>query len=122
VRRIAMEYRRIEVVMAGDVTMVMFQDKRIVEDITITELGHELFRLVDVDRRKKILLNFSNVNSLSSAALGKLITLHKKVKSISGVLMLCNILPTVYEPLVVTKLNGFFDIKEDEVDALAEFK
>jgi len=115
------EYRRLDVTEVGDVTVVRFRDHKIVEDINIQELGQEMFRLVEVEKRDKLLLNFSTVDFLSSAALGKLITLDKKMKSHGGVLKLSNIRPEIYEVFAITKLNRVFDIKEDEADALAGF-
>lgn len=115
------EYRRLDVTEVGEVTVVRFRDHKIIEDINIQELGQELFQLVEVDRRKKLLLNFSQVDFLSSAALGKLITLDKKVKAHGGMLKLSNIRPEIYEVFVITKLNRLFDIKDDEADALEAF-
>ena len=82
------DYKRLDVNEVGDVTVVRFKDKKIVEDINIEELGRELFQLVEQDNRKKLLLNFSSVDFLSSSALGKLITLEKKVRANGGVLKL----------------------------------
>ena len=115
------EYRRLDVSDVGDVTVVRFRDQKIIEDINIQELGPELFRLVEVEGRQKLLLNFSAVDFLSSAALGKLITLDKKVKARKAALKLSNIRPEIYEVFAITKLNRLFDIKDDEADALAEF-
>jgi anti-sigma B factor antagonist len=113
------EYRRLEVSEVGDVTVVRFRDRKIIEDINIQELGQELFQLVEEERREKLLLNFLSVDFLSSAALGKLITLDKKMKVAGGTLKLSNIRPEIYEVFTITKLNRLFDIKEDEADALA---
>ena len=115
------QYRRLDIKEVGDVTVVQFRDRKFFDDINIQELGKELFRLVEVDGRKKILLNFSTVDYLSPAALGKLITLDKKVKAHSGVLKLSNIRPEVYEVFAITKLHRLFDIQDDEADALAAF-
>lgn len=115
------EYRRLEVNEVGDVTVVRFRDKKIIEDINIQELGQEMFRLIEEDNRDKLLLNFSSVDFLSSAALGKLITLDKKVKAREGVLKLSNIRPEIFEVFTITKLDRLFDIKDDEADALADF-
>ena len=68
-------YRRLELKEVGDVTVVYFRDQKIIEDLRIQELGQELFQLVETEKRKKLLLNFTSVDFLSSAALGKLITL-----------------------------------------------
>ncbi len=114
-------YRRLEVGEVGDVTVVRFHDHKIVEDINIQQLGQELFHLVELDNRDKVLLNFSSVEFLSSAALGKLITLDKKMKAHGGVLKLSNIRPEIYEVFAITKLNRLFDIRDDEADALAAF-
>jgi anti-sigma B factor antagonist len=111
----------LEIDEVGDVTVVRFRDHKIVEDINIQQLGLELFRLVEADNRDKLLLNFSAVDFLSSAALGKLITLDKKMKAHGGTLKLSNIRPEIYEVFAITKLNRLFDIKDDEADALAAF-
>jgi anti-sigma B factor antagonist len=114
-------HRRLVVSDVGDVTVVKFVDRKILDEANIQELGQELFQLVEDDGRKSLLLNFSSVEFLSSAALGKLITLDRKVKAHSGKLKLSNIRPEIYEVFAITKLNKLFDIKDDEADALAAF-
>jgi anti-sigma B factor antagonist len=114
-------HRALEVSEVGDVTVVRFVDRKILDEATIQELGQELFNLVEEENRSKLLLNFTSVEFLSSAALGKLITLDKKVKAHGGKLKLANIRPEIYEVFAITKLNKLFDIKEDEADALAAF-
>ncbi|NLS96388.1 MAG: STAS domain-containing protein [Planctomycetaceae bacterium] len=114
-------YRRLDVNEVGDVTVVHFRDQKIIEDLGIQELGQELFQLVEVENRRKMVLNFSAVDFLSSAALGKLITLDKKMKAKTGKLKLCNIRPEIYEVFAITRLNRLFDIKDEEADALAAF-
>ena len=110
-------HRRVEVSEVGDVTVVHFVDRKILDEANIQELGQELFGLVESDGREKLLLNFTSVDFLSSAALGKLITLDKKVKANK----LCNIRPEIYEVFAITRLNKLFDIRDDEADALAAF-
>lgn len=114
-------HRRIAVSKTGDVTVVTFADKKILDEASIQELGAELFALVEHDNRKSILLNFSNAEFLSSAALGKLITLDRKVKAAKGRLKMCNIRPEILEVFQITKLNKVFDIRGDEAEALAAF-
>jgi anti-sigma B factor antagonist len=113
--------RRVEVNEVGEVTVVHFRDQKIIEDLGIQEMGQELFQLVEGENRKKLVLNFSSVDFLSSAALGKLITLDKKTKARGGSLKLCNIRPEIYEVFAITRLNRLFDIRDDEADALAAF-
>jgi anti-sigma B factor antagonist len=102
---------RLEVENIGDVTVVNFTDKKILEEATIHAIGDELFGLADQLGPRKMLLNFSNVEYLSSAALGKLIVLNKKVCNVGGQLALCNIDPQIYEVFEITKLNKLFRLE-----------
>jgi anti-sigma B factor antagonist len=117
--------RRIEVTnfsgSSGEVAMVRFLDRKIIDAANIQELGDELFTLVEKEQRKNLLLNFNNVEFLSSAALNKLIILDKKVKANSGKLRLCNLKPEIYEVFAITRLNQLFDIKNTEGEGLAGF-
>ena len=103
------------------VTVVSFVDTKIVTEENIQEVGDQLYSLVEEEGHSQLLLNFGNVQYLSSAALGKLITLDKKVKQHGGRLKLSGIRPQIYEVFAITKLNKLFDIKEREADALAAF-
>jgi anti-sigma B factor antagonist len=114
-------HKRIDVSKVGDVSVVRFLDKKILDEAGIQELGGELFSLVEHDNRKAILLSFTNVDFLSSAALGKLITLDRKVKSAKGRLKLSNIRPEILEVFQITKLNKVFDIRGEEAEAIAAF-
>jgi anti-sigma B factor antagonist len=111
--------RRINVEEMNGVTIATFVDKKILDETNIQIIGNQLFGLIDEDARKKIVLDFSNVEYLSSAALGKLITLDKKVKGVNGTLRLCSIRPEIYEVFTITKLNKLFKICEDQAAALA---
>lgn len=113
--------RRLEVEDIGEVAVVNFTDKKILDEQNIQLIGEQLFSLVDELGRKKILLNFRNVEYLSSAALGKFITLNKKVNGAAGKLVLCNIDPQIYEVFEITKLNKLFNIIKDEQAALQAF-
>src|SRR5947208_15076464 len=102
-------YRRIEVTTltgsAGDVSMVRFLDRKIIDAANIQELGDELFALVEKENRKNLLLNFVSVEFLSSAARNKLIILDKKRKAHSGTMRLCNLKPQIQEVFAITRLT-----------------
>ncbi len=113
--------RRIDVEEVGDVTIATFVDKKILDENNIQQIGSQLFALVEEDGRKRVILDFSIVEYLSSAALGKLITMDKKVKASSGKLRLCSIRKDIYEVFAITKLNKLFDIKDTQEEALQGF-
>lgn len=111
--------QRISLAESGAVTVVTFNDSKIIDEQAIQELGQELINLVEQDERGKIVLNFSAVEFLSSAALGKLISFEKKARTKKTQLVLTNIRPEIYEVFAITKLTKLFTIKDDEADALA---
>ena len=115
------KWQRLDVSQIGDVTVVRFRDRRFNDDPRVQEMARELLQLVEQEGHKKLLLNFSSVGTLSSAALGKLIMLDEKAKARGGVLKLSNISPELYEGFTSTKLDRLFDIETDQARALATF-
>jgi anti-sigma B factor antagonist len=105
----------------GDIAVVSFVDKKILDEQNIQLIGDDLFRLVDELGRRKILLNFANVEFLSSAALGKLIRLHQKLQGVGGKLILCGISKGIMEIFELTKLDKMLTIMKDEQKALQSF-
>lgn len=101
---------------------VDFLDKNILEETNIQQIGDEVTALVEAGNAPKLLLCFQNVEHLSSAALGTLITVSNKVKSKGGQLRLSNIDPQIYEVFVITKLNKLFQIHDDIEKARQSFK
>ena len=114
--------RRLDVNDVGDVSVVRFRDKTIMEDPGIQEIGRELFGLVESDNRKKVLLDFTGVSFMSSAALGKLVTLYKKSHTNGSDLKLCGIRPEVVDIFAVTRLDRLFDIRANQSDGLVAFE
>jgi anti-sigma B factor antagonist len=118
-------HKRIEVTSfkgsAGDVGMVQFLDRKLMDQQVIQELGEDLFALVEKEQLKNVLLNFANVEFLVSAALNKLILLDKKTKTAGGKLLLCNLKPEIFDIFAVTRLTQLFNIKRTEQEALAAF-
>src|SRR2546430_16938139 len=94
--------RRLEVEDIGDVTVVNFVDRKILDEQNIQIIGEQLFSLVDQEGMRKLLLNFGNVEYLSSAALGKLIPLNKKLQAAGGRPILGNIDPQIHDGCGVT--------------------
>lgn len=112
-------YRHITVNESANISVIQFTDEKIIDSETIQGLGQELLGLIETDQRKKMVLNFANVEFLSSAALGKLITFDKKAKRAKAELILTNISPEIYQVFAITNLDKLFQIKDSEADALA---
>jgi anti-sigma B factor antagonist len=103
------------------VTVVSFVDTKIVTEENIQEVGDQLYSLVENEGHRQLLLNFGNVQYLSSAALGKLINLKKKVSAVKGQLKLCCIHPDLKEVFNITRLDQVFEIYNEEQAALDKF-
>lgn len=114
----AAEFKRIRIDEVRGVTIVRFNDHRIIEDNQIQEIKQELFSLVDAENHRKILINFDEVDFVSSAMFGGFIGLHRRVTERNGKLVLCTVHPAVYNVFATTKLNRLFDIKDDLDTAL----
>lgn len=113
--------RRLDLDEKDDITIARFTDKKILDESNIQIIGNQLFALVDEDHRQKIVLDFTNVEYLSSAALGKLITMDKKVKAAGGKLRLCSIRSDILEVFKITRLDKLFTIKDDREKAVEAF-
>ena len=105
----------------GNVSIIEFADRKILEELSIQEIGDELRRLAESETGARLLLNFENVDHLASAALGMLITLHKRVQERNGALKLSNINRQIFQVFRITRLNRVFDIHETAEKALEAF-
>jgi anti-sigma B factor antagonist len=113
--------RRLEVEDIGDIAVVNFVDKKILDEQNIQMIGDDLNKLVDELGRRKVLLNFQNVDFMSSAALGKLISLHRKLQGVQGKLVLCKIAKDILDVFKITKLDKLLTIVADEQAGLQAF-
>ncbi len=103
------------------VKVVEFSDRKILEEISIHEIGEELSRVISGMDDVKVLLCFKNVDHLSSAALGMLINLNKLVNEKEGQLKLSDISAPIFEVFKITRLNKLFSIYGTAGEALADF-
>lgn len=101
------------------VTRIEFVDRNILDEANIQQIGDEITEIIESADEPKVLISFENVDHLSSAALGTLITINSKVREKGGQLRLADIHKQIYEVFVITKLNKVFQIHETSDEALA---
>jgi anti-sigma B factor antagonist len=111
--------KRLTICEAQGVTLIRFLDRQLVWGVDLDVLWQDLFPVIEARNWNRLVLDFSSVNFLASAALGKLVALRKKVTAKHGMLKLCCLCPDVLEVFTVTKLDGLFEIEQTEADALA---
>jgi len=113
--------QRLNVTDQKDVKIVNFVESKILDEANIEDIRKQLIAIAESKDRLKILLDFSNVDHLSSAALGMLINVNNAVKQHNGQLRLVNIKPQIMEVFEITKLNKLFKILPTRADALISF-
>ena len=104
---------RISVEYARGATIVAFTDEKILEEKDIQALQESIMSVIEQAERINLILDFCNVRFLSSAVLGLLIRISKKVYEGDGQLKLCSITPKVYKIFKITRLTKIFDIYQD---------
>ena len=114
--------RRLSVSIENGVMIVELADRKILDEVNITQIGQELKELVAGAEKPKIVVDFASVSHMSSSALGVLITLHKRIREKKGQLRLGNVQPTIYEVFVITRLNEIFTICPSRQGALESFE
>ncbi|MFT5423511.1 MAG: anti-sigma B factor antagonist [Phycisphaerales bacterium] len=112
---------RLRISQQGEVTQVEFLDRNILDEANIQAIGDEIGRLIDDTGSPKLLISFNNVDHLSSAALGALITINKRIADKSGSLRLADIDPQIYEVFTITRLDKLFQIHETSDEARTSF-
>lgn len=93
-----------------DVTIVTFEDETILEDQQIRKLERSLMPVIRDNQDKRLVLNFAKVKFMSSAFLGLLVKVHKRVIEAGGHLQLFNLDPKIQKVFEITQLVKIFDI------------
>jgi anti-sigma B factor antagonist len=104
-------------------TIMRFTDEKILEEQDIKALQDSILSVIEQAERINLILDFCNVRFLSSAVLGLLIRISKRIYEREGQLGLCNINPKIYEIFKITRLTKTFDIYnsiESAMEGLSE--
>ena len=99
-------------------TMVTFRKEKILDEADIQSLSDSLFTLLEEVQKPVLILNFRHVGFMSSAVLGLLIRISKKVAEQGGQVKMCCINTRIYQAFEITGLNKIFDIFQDVDEAL----
>jgi len=111
---------RVSVEYAENATVVSFVDEKILEEMDIRALQETIMSVIEQSKGINLVLDFGNVRFLSSAVLGLLIRISKRVYEQDGRLRLCSINPKIYEVFKITRLTQTFDIYKDVESAIGD--
>lgn len=99
-------------------TVLTLTDRKILEEQDIRALETSVMSVIDQSPTVRLVLDFCQVEFLSSAVLGLLIRISKRVNEKNGQLRLCNISSKLYEVFKITQLTKIFDIQKDVENAV----
>jgi len=108
---------KISVEYCENATIVTLSDEKILEEKDIRALQESVMSVIEQADRMNLILDFHNVQFLSSAVLGVLIRVSKRIYERDGQLRLCNIQPKIHEVFKITRLTKVFDIYQDVASA-----
>ncbi len=94
-------------------TIITFLNEKILEEKDIKALQDSIMSVIEQSDQINMILDFRNVKFLSSAVLGLLLRISKKIYERDSQLRLCGINPKIYEIFKITRLNKIFEIYSD---------
>jgi anti-sigma B factor antagonist len=109
---------KISVEYEGKVTIAILTDEKILEEADIQALEGSLMPLIESTERINLVMDFCNVQFLTSAVLGLLIRVSKKVYESQGQLKLCCINRKILEIFKITRLDKIFEMYAHRCDAV----
>lgn len=115
------EYRQVSVDTNDDAVIVKLHEHCISNLSELQKLNQELSHLIEQEKPRKLVVDFSCVTFLPSEAIGALISLSRKASAHQGAVKLCCLPPEVLEIFLISQLNRVFDLHKDVAEALASF-
>ncbi len=88
------------------------------DSVTTVEFEKKLMGLIAAEPEKKFLVDFSQIDYISSAGLRSLLLAAKELKAMSGVIHLCAMNESIKSVFEVTGFTSIFKIFDNEEEAL----
>ena len=105
----------------GDLAVATYHRTTLTDEDNIEQMGQELFSLVEQQHFRRVILNLGMVQYLTSATIGKWITLHRKLARKQGSLVLCEIRSSIREILETSRLLTYFNTADSVESARRQF-
>ncbi len=100
-------------------TVVEFTTASLMDPLELEKAAAALYRLIDDEDRRKIVLDFEKVQYLSSQAIGILLAMQRKLAALpDSRMVLCGVGPRLLELLRITRLDRVLAIKPSQKEAV----
>ena len=90
------------------------------DDSNLDEPGRDLSMRDERQGCRKLIVGLEGSKYLTRSGIGKLITLHRKMHRLQGIVVFCDILEPVMNILKTSKLNTYFRIAPNIDSAMCE--
>jgi len=99
------------------IIVVSFRDRILLDTEELKIIENELLALATADGGTRMIIDFENVQALSSQMLGALLKVVERLKAVEGKLGLCNLNPKIKEAFEITNLKKLFKIYDNRSGA-----
>lgn len=106
----------------GSIVVATLTDEKILEESQLKGLEGSFMPLIAQTPSIQLIVDFSNVQFLTSSVLGLLIRISKKIYETQGKLRLCSINPKILEIFRITRLDKIFEIFPNVDEAMIGLK
>jgi anti-sigma B factor antagonist len=114
------KYLRLQPAQGDDETVIVgVAVELLTEDVNLEQFGHELYALVEQFGCRRLVVNLQAVRVVTSAGLGKMISLHRKMHRHEGHVVFCHVQKEVEEVLRTSRLITYLTVATDVDAALA---
>lgn len=96
--------------------------KQLTDEENLEQFDRELSTVVESSIPCRMVCDLGTVAYISSSAIGKFISLHRKMMRTNGQLVLCRLQPAVREILATSHLLQYFHVMDDPQQAIAKLK
>jgi anti-sigma B factor antagonist len=94
-----------------DASFAFIQERRILEEYQIKRFEEAITPVIERNDRGRLVLDFADVEFMSSSMLGSLVKIHKRVVERKGTLQLTGLRPDLQKVFKITHLDKVFDIQ-----------
>jgi len=100
-------------------TVIEFRTPNLMDPIALETIQADLLRLVEIEDRRHVILDFESVQYVSSQAIGIVIHMNKKLAALThSKLVLCSVPPKIMELLKILRLDRILKIVPTQKEAV----
>jgi len=100
-------------------TIIEFRTASLMDPVQLEQTAQALYRLIDTEDRRMIILDFEKVHYISSQAIGIVLTMNKKLTSLKrSKFVLCGVGDKLMQLIKITRLDRILIIKPTQAEAI----